>query len=443
MPSEDTDPPPWDVSEKALKIATTQVEGLNQRRFETATRNDEKLQELKQLLPILDGRKLPSNLMEFNGVRHELSVEGDLLFRGDRIIVPKSLRQEILRRSHSGHPGICRLKSKLRESYYWPRMDSDIEFIVKSCQSCEMSNKSMPRHAIPEITVPRPEHSWQKVAIDITGPFETAPQDSRFIVVLIDYFSSYPLIYSTNIITSSKIISWLDEIFSMFGNPSQIVSDNGPQFVSQEFVNFLANRGISHCRTAVYTPQQNGLVERFNKTLKNAVQTFAGDSGGWKEKLNSFLSSYRSTKPDANKLSPSELILKHKYRLPYEFIVRNNDNHIKTSDIYSRGGKIPVRAPLKKSDKVQVKVHNPRKGQPAFSEPKEIFDCIDVWNYRLSDGQVYNARRLKKHFSTKRRVDETNVEIFNDQRSTTTGTCSARPREQRERFPPDRFVPQW
>ena len=439
MPSKDKEPPPWDVPEKVVKIAATQMEGLNQKRFEMATKSDEKLQELKNLLPILDARKLPSNLKEFNGVREELSVEGDLILRGDRIVVPQSLRQEILKRSHSGHPGICRLKSKLREAYYWPRMDSDIEFVVKSCQSCEMSNKSMPRHAIPEIIVPRPERSWQKLAIDITGPFETAPQDSKFIVVLIDYFSSYPLIYTTSNITSGKIIGWLDEVFSMFGNPSQIVSDNGPQFVSYEFINFLANRGISHCRTAVYTPQQNGLVERFNRTLKNAIQTFSGDSGTWKEKLNAFLSSYRSTKPDSQKSSPSDLILKHKHRLPYEFIIKNNEAHLKCTEIYPRGGKYPVRAPFRKGNKVRVKIQNPRKGQPAFSEPKEILECIGLWNYRLNDGQVHNARRLKKHFSTSRRVED----IGNFDASNQRSTLLPKLRERTELRPPDRYVPQW
>lgn len=74
-----------------------------------------------------------------------------------------------------------------------------------------------------------------------------------------------------------KNCSLVGRNFSMFGNPNQIVSDNRPQFVSYEFVNFLPNRGISHCRTAVYTPQQNSEVECFNRTVKKAVQAFAGE----------------------------------------------------------------------------------------------------------------------------------------------------------------------
>lgn len=103
--------------------------------------------------------------------------------------------------------------------------------------------------------------------------------------------SNYPwtrLVYITNNITFGKIVHWLDEIFSMFSDPNQIVSDKGPQFDSYEFVNFLPNRGISHCCTAIYTPQQNTEVECFNRTLKKAVQTFAGELDTWKEKLNSF-----------------------------------------------------------------------------------------------------------------------------------------------------------
>jgi len=321
-------------------------------------------------------------------------------------------------------------------------MDRDTEFLVKNCQSCEMSNKSMPRQATPKISVPRPDNAWQKLAIDITGPFETAPQDSRFIIVLIDYFSNYPLIHTTDNITSGKIINWLDEIFAMFGNPNQLVSDNGPQFVSHEFVNFLANRGIAHLRTAIYTPQQNGLVERFNRTLKNAIQTFSGDSGSWKEKLNAFLASYRSTSPDNQTLAPSQKILKHRFRQPFEFMVEGEKNSSNYSSEFQRGERYPVRAPFKKGDKVRVKIPNPRKGQPAYSEPKLILECVGLWNYRLSDGQIHNARRLKKHHPNTRRVQEcVNPNPNPNERSSNSPVH--RLRERGGLQPPDRFVPQW
>ena len=128
MPSRDTNPPPWDVADKVVQIASNQIEGLNQKRFERATKSDEQLQKLIQILPTLNGRKLPDDLAHFNAVAKELSVEGNLILRGDRIVVPQTLREEVLQRSHVGHPGICRLKSKLREAYYWPGMDLDIEF---------------------------------------------------------------------------------------------------------------------------------------------------------------------------------------------------------------------------------------------------------------------------------------------------------------------------
>ncbi len=62
----------------------------------------------------------------------------------------------------------------------------------------------------------------------------------------------------------SKLISWLKELFTRYGNPGQLVLDNGLQFISTEFSDFLKSHGIGHICMAMYNPSENGLVEVFN-----------------------------------------------------------------------------------------------------------------------------------------------------------------------------------
>ena len=84
----------------------------------------------------------------------------------------------------------------------------------------------------------------------------------------IDYYSSYPEVAIIRDITSKNIICILMNIFSRLGFPEEIVSDNGRQFVSQEFEQFLRSKNIKHVRSSPYYPRSNGKIERFHRYLK-------------------------------------------------------------------------------------------------------------------------------------------------------------------------------
>ncbi|MCP3667048.1 MAG: hypothetical protein GY696_31915, partial [Gammaproteobacteria bacterium] len=158
-------------------------------------------------------------------LRGNLSVKEGVLWRDDgRLVAPKSMCREILEQMHKGHPGIVRLKWKLRESYGWPGMSTQAGKFVQNCVACQISSKSTPKDNIPIYEIPSPTKPWEQLAIDISGPYF----NDNYIVVLIDYYSKYPEILSTKTITSTYIINWLREIFARYRNPGAIVSDNGP-----------------------------------------------------------------------------------------------------------------------------------------------------------------------------------------------------------------------
>ncbi len=74
---------------------------------------------------------------------------------------------------------------------------------------------------------------------------------------------------------SSKLIDWwLEGLFVCYGNPDQLVSDNGPQFISAQLATFLSMHGIEHIHTAIYNPSENRLVEVLTVCLNTACNVF-------------------------------------------------------------------------------------------------------------------------------------------------------------------------
>jgi len=190
---------------------------------------------------------------------NELSYAQGLLWRGRRMFVPLKLRKKALNLAHAAHQGIVRSKQRLRASLFWPGMDAEIEEFCRNCETCvrlQPLSKDTPLQ-----TTPLPEHCWEKCGIDLVGPFP----GQIYILTLVDYRSKWPEAIILRNITSQQIIKELTEVFARFGNPKILVTDNGRQFISEEFEGFLKLNGINHARASPYYPQSNGQVERFHR----------------------------------------------------------------------------------------------------------------------------------------------------------------------------------
>ncbi len=97
--------------------------------------------------------KVPLNIHPFFHVRQELELSDGLLLRDGQLILPSALTCTVLRMAHVGHPGMVRMKCHLRQSYWWPLLDSQIEQLIKCCQGCQMSTKSQLADPIPKISI--------------------------------------------------------------------------------------------------------------------------------------------------------------------------------------------------------------------------------------------------------------------------------------------------
>ncbi len=120
-----------------------------------------------------------------------------------------ALTHKVLCMAHIGYPGMFKMKHRLHETYWWPGLDSQVEQLVKCCESCQMSSKSQLPDSIPKHAILKPDKLWSWVSIDISGPFHTAPQKEQFVVSVVDHFSGFLEVLLTTDIHSMTIVNWL------------------------------------------------------------------------------------------------------------------------------------------------------------------------------------------------------------------------------------------
>lgn len=230
-----------------------------------------------------------TDLQPYYHVRNELSVKDNVIFRDTRLVVPVTLQHSVIALEHKSHQGIVRTKQRLCELYWFPGIDKVIQTQVSSCELCQKLDKSARTVTAPLQPVPFPDVPWSKLGMDIVGPFDTAVWDCKYAITLIDYHSKWPEVAFISSVTTGVVIDFLNGVFSRHGYPVELVMDNGPQFTSDAFTTFLQERGITPVCTAVYHPAANGAIERFNRFLKDCVQSAIVQSKPWKRTVTDFL----------------------------------------------------------------------------------------------------------------------------------------------------------
>ena len=266
--------------------------------------------------------KLQQSLQPYWTRQQELTLEGSCLLWGTRVVVPKKFRERVLLELHREHTGMFRMKAIARSYFWWPTLDKDIEAMVRACVSCQ-SVKGAPQKA-PLHPWIWPTKPWQCIHIDFAGPFQ-----GKMFFLLVDAHSKWPEIYEMTSTTSARTIELLRHLFAAYGLPEQVVSDNGPQFISGEFESFMKNNGIKHIRTAPYHPASNGAVERLVQTFKQGLKAMGNNGLTSQHNLDNFLITYRSTPHRTTGETPSKLFLGRQFRTRFSLMVPDIGNHVR------------------------------------------------------------------------------------------------------------------
>ena len=331
--------------------------------------------------------KLSGDLCNLFKERAALTVRNGCVYRDGRIFIPSALRNEVLKDAHKGHPGIVRLKRLLREGVFWPGMAKDAEQWVRGCSGCTLSDKSKPVGVHGKAPIPPPKEPGVQWGVDICGPFF----NGQSLLVAVDHATGWPEILSRARINAGDVARWLDQdIFARYGLPNAIITDNGPQFAAKEFQDFLKGYDVHHSRTAVYTPTENGIVERFNRVIKTTVQAEVVEGRNWQDTITEILRSYRAT-PRAGGKSPAEQFLGRKIRAPF---MPNPEQPARRTEKQAEEAWKDKGARFQPGDRVGTRLPQREKGLPGYQGPKTVERVLGRYTFILSDGKKWGFRKL-------------------------------------------------
>jgi len=143
--------------------------------------------------------------------------------------------------AYKGHQGKVRTKQRLHDLSWWPGMDSQVQDAARFCHVCQLNDQTVKSHPAPLQLVLLPIGPWQKVAVDLVVPFDTAASYCRFAITLTDYEVSF-----THTVNTDSVVWFRSSVFSRHGNPLSIVTDNGVYFMSAAFYAFLEGKNIHY-----------------------------------------------------------------------------------------------------------------------------------------------------------------------------------------------------
>ena len=377
--------------------------------FKIATAKDPVLQKLKET--IMQGwpshRQLTSStVLPYYNYRDELSVQDGLILRGDRIVIPTTLRQSLKKRLHVGHLGINSCLRRARDLVYWPGMSKDIRQYIEACSICASHSDKQPSE--PLHMHETPTRPWERVGCDI---FTIR---SRNYLVTVDYCSNFFEVDFLPETDSSTVITKLKHHFARHGIPDVVKTDNGPQFISNAFKNFSTQWSFKHETSSPGNSKSNGAAESAVKIAKRImIKCNAAHEDPYLGLLN-----YRNTPTEGMTTSPAQRLMgrRTKATLPMttpKLVSKTFDQKerqaldLKRANAAAKQSHKPELKPLQIGQSVRMQPI--QTGQKLWKEG-EVTKTLPNRSYEVKtpDGKVF--RRSRQHIRPTRKPQDDNLE---------------------------------
>ena len=202
------------------------------------------------------------NLQAYKQVFSELAVVDGMVVRGDKIVVPETLRQRMIEIAHEGHQGQVRTKQLLRAHVWFPGMDTQCNKFVSTCIYCQSNTPDV--HREPLKTTELPEGPWRKVIVDFCG----ALANGDLALVFHCQYSRYSVVEFVGSTSKKATIPVFRRVFDTYAVPEVVKSDNGPPFNSHKFEEYAREEGFKHRKVTPGWPEASGDVERCMQRIK-------------------------------------------------------------------------------------------------------------------------------------------------------------------------------
>ena len=308
-------------------------------------------------------------------------------------VMPSTLLTSLLKRVHgSMHDGDKKMLLYIRDTlkYWWPKMRQHIRIYCQCCNTCQHikggKHSQYKRGGMKLYIATRP---FEQISVDIVGPLPTSHSGNRYIVTMIDKFTRYCMLVPVPDITALTVVKAIDRWITTFGPPESILSDNGPQFISSIYRDYMKNHNnIKYKYTTTYHPQCNGQIERLHRWIKERLSLLAYDGGlnfvtgkdDWSDYLSIIQYAYNSTPNKMTSYAPMHMVFG---KIPtkiseYEFDPNQPQTYI---DYLIRRQTIIKQNATEKQriyDEMRMKTHNKKRSTKNY----EIGDHV-LWNINI------------------------------------------------------------
>lgn len=204
------------------------------------------------------------------------------------------------------HSGVNKTASRMALSFYWPYMIDTITKVTGSCMSCQKNKIT----SIGNVTSPLTccSEPLEQVHVDVV----LLPSSYSFnhVITFVDRCTRYVQAYSIVTQQWPDIKKSFRRFMKEVGKPKTLISDRFSSFVCGEAVEFYAENNIVHHTSPSYRPQSNGLVERFNRTLREKLRMITQETGryAWSRHLDNLVRIYNETPHSVTKFPPVYLM---------------------------------------------------------------------------------------------------------------------------------------
>ena len=437
---------------KLLKVAESIDGNVSTEEISKLQRQDETLQkwfeeaerDLKEDSPMREVRFEVKNGLLWRKKESEKRVTTQL-------VVPVPLREKVMKLAHdsimSGHQGVKKTSERVTVHFFWPGVHGDV---TRYCRSCDICQRTVSKGRVPVTPLgkmPLIEVPFKRVAIDLVGPIApVTDRGNRYILTMVDYATRYPEATALKCIDAETVAEALVTMFTRVGIPQEILSDQGSQFLSGVMKEVSRLLSMNQLVTTPYHPMCNGLVERFNGTLKMMLKRMCAERPkDWDRYLPALLFAYREVPQESLGFSPFEMlygrtvrgpmaILKEVWtkesaepevKLTYQYVLELQERLQETCEVAKQElmkaqGKqkkhFDVKSrerKFKEGDKVLLLL--PTDGNKLLMQwkgPFQIVECRNDNNYRIQlEGRVkmFHANMLKRYVERKQ---EGSVEVL-------------------------------
>lgn len=338
-------------------------------------------------------------------------------------------RHEIIREFHEsaagGHKGITKTYLRIRKHFAWRNMKRDIEEHIRNCRPCQEMKLVRKKTRQPMVLTDTPGHAFDKVALDIVGPFRRTSQGNRYVLTMQDLLTKYSLyVPICDMTAQTTATAFINYFICRFGCPRSILTDQGTNFVGSLFKVITKKFHIRQFRTTAHHPQSNGSLERSHIVLTEYLKCFVSKERNWDEWIERATFSYNTAVHEGTGYTPHELIFGTPARIPSSFSREKGPEtyHAHLSNLFRniKNLQISARNNLIKA-KERSKVHYDKRVNPVtfnvgeavllvnnskvnkfsneYTGPYLIVECLDHGNVRIqikpNKTRVVHTNRIK------------------------------------------------